>query len=430
MDNIQTFEDKIRGFIARNGLFAKADRLLVALSGGSDSVSLLRVLLRLGYDCEAAHCNFHLRGPESVRDEEFVLGLCRQLGVCLHVIHFDTVGYSRQHHVSLEMAARELRYGWFERIRQLRSARCVAVAHHEDDSIETFLLNLMRGTGINGLRGIRPKNGPIVRPLLCVGRRDIEAYLRAVGQAWVTDSTNLEANVARNKVRLDLLPVMERISPSVRQSILRTAANLDSAAAIYNKGVDEGRRRVMTGGGISIGALLREPSPQALLHEIVSPLGFNAAQTATMLSALRSPQPGKLFVSPTHVIVRDRDLLVISPRGQEQVVELSFERVNVTPGFLIPRDRRTACLDADKLRGDLSVRPWRQGDWFVPFGMSGRKLVSDFLTDQKLSRLAKQRQQVLLSGDDIVWVVGLRSDNRFRLDATSRHALIVSVVRD
>ena len=202
------FHWNIQKYIEEKQLFTLHDKVLVALSGGADSVALLRVLLVLGYHCEAAHCNFHLRGEESDRDERFVNELCKGLGVTLHVTHFDTVAYASRHHVSIEMAAREMRYDWFEQLRKERGMAVIAVAHHRDDSVETFLLNLVRGTGIQGLKGIAPKNGAIVRPLLDVGRTDILAFLASIGQDYVMDSTNQRDEFTRNKLRLNVLPLL------------------------------------------------------------------------------------------------------------------------------------------------------------------------------------------------------------------------------
>ena len=207
-------ESKIEKYISEKGLFGKTDKLVVALSGGADSVALLRILLSLGYDCVAAHCNFHLRAAESDRDEDFVRKLCAGLSVHLEVVHFQTSDYARENSLSIEMAARELRYGWFDEIRKRYGASCIAVAHHRDDSVETFLLNLSRGTGINGLKGIMPKNGFIVRPLLEAGRDDILEYLKRIEQDYVTDSTNLEDIYTRNKIRLDIIPLFKQINPS------------------------------------------------------------------------------------------------------------------------------------------------------------------------------------------------------------------------
>ena len=228
---------KVRQFIEHQELLQKGDRILVALSGGADSVALLRVLLQLGYTCEAAHCNFHLRGEESNRDETFVRNLCQQLNIQLHVQHFDTTSYAKANGISIEMAARNLRYNWFEELRQETGCQWIAVAHHQDDSIETFLLNLIRGTGIKGLRGIQPKNGYVVRPLLCVNREEILDYLQHLGQPFVNDSTNQQHDYTRNKIRLDLLPLLETINPSIRESLLQTANHLNEVHLIYNKSV-------------------------------------------------------------------------------------------------------------------------------------------------------------------------------------------------
>ena len=232
------FHWNIQKYIEEKQLFTLHDKVLVALSGGADSVALLRVLLVLGYHCEAAHCNFHLRGEESDRDERFVNELCKGLGVTLHVTHFDTVAYASRHHVSIEMAAREMRYDWFEQLRKERGMAVIAVAHHRDDSVETFLLNLIRGAGINGLKGISPHNGCIVRPLLEVSRQDILDYLRCLRQGYVTDSTNLQDEYMRNKIRLNILPMLRELNPSVSESIAETSRRLTDVSLIYNKEID------------------------------------------------------------------------------------------------------------------------------------------------------------------------------------------------
>ncbi|WP_347030861.1 tRNA lysidine(34) synthetase TilS, partial [Bacteroides intestinalis] len=243
---------KIEQYIDQEKLFTREDKILVTLSGGADSVALLRLLLDMGYTCEAAHCNFHLRGDESVRDEMFVRELCLQLVVPLHVQHFQTMEEAEKRHISIEMAARELRYAWFEQLRLQQGADVIAVAHHKDDSVETLLLNLIRGTGINGLLGIRPKNGNIVRPLLCLDRKEITEYLQEIGQSYVTDSTNLQDEYTRNKIRLNLLPLMQEINPSVKESLLRTSEHLNDAALLYKKGIEEGKQKVQTEQGILI----------------------------------------------------------------------------------------------------------------------------------------------------------------------------------
>lgn len=425
------FHKDIQKYIEEKQLFTLRDGVLVALSGGADSVALLRVLLVLGYRCEAAHCNFHLRGEESDRDERFVRELCRKLGVALHVTHFDTAAYARQHRVSIEMAAREMRYGWFERLRRERGLDVIAVAHHRDDSVETFLLNLVRGAGINGLKGISPHHGCIVRPLLDVDRQDILDYLCRLGQEYVTDSTNLQDEYMRNKIRLNVLPLLRELNPSVSESIAGTSRRLADVALIYNKEIEAAKRRVVQESGhVLIPRLMEEAAPAALLFEILHPLGFNSVQVGDVFRSL-SAQSGKRFVSAGWEVLRDRTELLIQPRRQEQedlaedMPGLLVETVTVTPAFVIPRSKDTACLDADKVVLPLAVRKWRQGDRFVPFGMKGKKNVSDYLTDRKFSLFQKEHQYVVCSGDKIVWLVGERSDDRFRVTEDTKRVLVI-----
>lgn len=417
---------RISQYIHQHNLFSSEDKILVALSGGADSVALLRLLLTLGYTCEAAHCNFHLRGAESDRDASFVRQLCKDFHVQLHVIHFETEKEAEERHVSIEMAARELRYAWFENIRKECDANVIAVAHHQDDSIETMLLNLIRGTGINGLRGIQPQNGNIVRPLLCLDRKDIIDYLQEIDQDYVTDSTNLQDEYTRNKIRLNLLPMMQEINPSVKESILKTSQHLNDAAIIYNKGIEEAKLRVLTKEGIIIHALQQEPAPETILFEILYPLGFNAAQVKDIYRALNG-QSGKVFASANFRIVKDRDLLLTSPIHKTTKPILEVKEQAYTQDFIIPRDKCTACFDADKLQHPLSLRLWQQGDTFVPFGMKGKKKVSDYLIDRKFSLPRKEQQWVLCSGEDIIWLVGERTDNRFRVDEKTKRVVIVVI---
>lgn len=415
---------KISQYIHQHKLFSPEDKILVALSGGADSVALLRLLLTLGYTCEAAHCNFHLRGSESDRDEMFVRHLCKEHQVTLHLVHFETEREAAERHISIEMAARELRYAWFEKIRKECGASVVAVAHHQDDSVETLLLNLIRGTGINGLRGIQPQNGNIVRPLLCLDRKEIIDYLQEIKQDYVTDSTNLQDEYTRNKIRLNLLPIMQEINPSVKESILKTSQHLNDAATIYNKGIEEAKLRVLTKESINIRALQQEPTPETILFEILYPIGFNAAQVKDIYRALDG-QSGKVFVSTNFRVVKDRDLLLISPILETTKPVLKIIEQPYTQDFIIPRDKNTACFDADKLHHPLSLRLWQQGDTFVPFGMKGKKKVSDYLTDRKFSLLRKEQQWVLCCGEDIIWLVGERTDNRFKVDEGTKKIVLM-----
>ena len=418
---------KIIRYIGQYHLFASTDKILVALSGGADSVALLRILLELGYECEAAHCNFHLRGEESERDEQFVRKLCADLQVPLHVVQFDTLTEAKDRHISIEMAARELRYEWFEQVRQSCGAAVIAVAHHRDDNVETFLLNLTRGTGINGLRGMRPRNGRVVRPLLCIDRKEITDYLGETGQTYVTDSTNLQDVYTRNKIRLRLLPILEEINPSVKDSITQTARYLDDAALIYNKCIEDALKRIRTPQGICIPALLDEPAPETLLFEALHPYGFRAPQVNDIFRSLTS-QSGKVFDAGNWRVVKDRDRLLIAQRGAGDKPVLVMEQCDNVAGYEFSRNKNVAYFDADKLTEPLTLRRWEHGDVFVPFGMKGRKKVSDYLIDHKFSLLQKSQLWVLCCGANVIWLVGERSDNRYRVDPCTRKILRVEVV--
>ena len=419
-------EKKIAQYIDNERLFPINARIIVALSGGADSVALLRILHTLGYDCEAAHCNFHLRGTESDRDEMFVRKLCKTMKTPLHTIDFATEQYAIEKKISIEMAARELRYQWFAEIKEKTKADVIAVAHHQDDSVETVLLNLIRGTGINGLLGIRPKNGDIVRPLLCISRKEITDYLQNAGQEYMTDSTNLQDEYTRNKIRLNLLPLMQEINPLVKEHIIDTSNYLNDVNRIYNKGIEEGKQRVIEKGNIRIVPLLKEPSPEALLFEILYPLGFNAAQPKNILTRLEG-QTGKQFISKDGWrVVKNRELLLIDKKEKQENPPFCLikEEKEYTKDFIIPREKHIACFDTDKLIGEINLRKWQTGDIFIPFGMKGKKKVSDYLTDRKFSIIQKENQWVLCCGDKIIWIVGERTDNRFRIDEKTKKVTV------
>ena len=426
----------VQQYIVEQKLFSKSDLVLVTLSGGADSVALLRLLTTLGYKCEAAHCNFHLRGEESQRDEDFVTALCASLKVPLHSTHFDTLTYAAAHHISVEMAARDLRYDWFESLRISTGAAVVAVAHHRDDSIETFLLNLIRGSGIDGLCGIKPINGAIVRPLLTLSRNDLVAYLATIDQPFVTDSTNLEEVFKRNKIRLQLLPLLESMNPSVRKTLADTTLRMTDVAAVYHAAQQEAMARVVTVAAdasvvISMDALKNEVAPASLLHTLLSPYHFTADAIASIFDALDG-QSGKCYYSATHRLIRERGTLILQTLEDVNSLEApTIEEMLVADRthYKIPRLATFASLDADKLTLPLTLRKWKQGDWFVPFGMKGKKLVSDYLTDRKYSLTEKENQFVMCSGSDIVWLVGERCDNRFAVQPKTKRILQLKLTK-
>ena len=426
------YKNRIQHYIETRNLFAMKDKVLVALSGGADSVALLRVLTDLGYTCECAHCNFHLRGEESNRDEKFVRTLCDEHNIPLHIKHFETNSYAKEKQISIEMAARELRYEWFEELRKETGATVIAVAHHRDDSVETFLLNLIRGTGINGLKGIQTKNGYIVRPLLETSREDILNYLDYLKQDYVTDSTNLQDEYMRNKIRLNLLPMMKDMNPSIMESIQNTAEKLAEAANIYNQNRKEILKTSIqiTSDGymLPIRTILEDTAPQSLLHEWLSPVGFNSSQIKDIHQSLKNEQSGKLFISNKWELLRDRDFLILQPKQKEEnIPKISIETIEIDNDFILLKDKNIACLDADKVALPLEIRKWKKGDKFVPFGMKGQKKVSDYLTDKKFSLFQKEKQYVACCEGEIVWLVGERSDERYKITERTQRALILKI---
>ena len=427
---------KVEEYIDRHKLLKRGDKVLVALSGGADSVALLIVLRKLGYKCEAIHCNFNLRGKESDRDEAFTKELCSRLSIVLSILHFDTKTYATQKGISIEMAARELRYAAFEKHRASTGAQAIAVAHHRDDSAETLLLNLTRGTGIRGLRGIQPKNGYIIRPLLCVGRDEILDYLKWRGESYVTDSTNLASIYTRNKIRLEIIPKLAEINPSIHASLAATAQRISEAEKIYSDAINKAIERVRKGNRISIAALTKEIAPATVLYEILSPLGFNSAQIDDISRSMQG-EGAKQFHASEYSVIKDRETLIITQsNGFEQqdvvlptegIIETVQGTLAITPAEFngdIPKHRNTACLDAEKLHLPLTLRNTRKGDRFAPFGMRGTKLVSDYLTDRKKSIFEKQMQLVVTDAKgEIVWLVGERPSSRCSIDKNTKKIL-------
>ena len=442
MERKEKIYHTVMSCIKEHDLMKSGDRVLVAVSGGADSVALLLVMIQAGYSCEAVHCNFHLRGEESDRDEAFVRTLCRKCSVRLHVKHFDTVGYADRHGVSIEMAARDLRYAYFEELREERRMDWIAVAHHRNDNVETLLLNLIRGAGLKGLTGMSYRNGYVVRPMLDVPREDVELYLNAKGQDYVTDSTNLETEAVRNKIRLNVLPMLQTINPGIMETLHETILHLNDAYTLYGMKLDELKRRVRHGHRIDIGELCALPASPTVLYELLSEYGFNSSQVDDVYQHLYG-EPGKVYESAEWRLLRDRESLVLGRKDEKceclckvlplqgvvQVTQdymFTIRREHFHRDFKIPRGRDVVCMDLDKMEYPITVRLAGKGDRFVPFGMKGQKLVSDYLTDVKKNLFEKERQLVVCSGDNIAWLVNERPDNRFRIEeGQTKHVLLI-----
>lgn len=434
---------KIDAYIKKYKLLNTNNLYLVALSGGADSVALLLLLKEHGFNVHAAHCNFHLRGVESDRDEAFCVELCQELGVELHRAHFDTRTYADLHKVSIEMAARELRYNWFAQLCQDLSAAGVCVAHHRDDSVETVLLNLVRGTGLRGLTGIKPRSEQVMtcsqkpqgqlklmvlRPLLCVSRAEIEAFLTEKGQKYVTDSTNLEADVLRNKVRLQVLPLLRELNPAVSENIQRTAENLGEAQEVLDAVVGKYKDSNI----LELSELEKYGSSEYIIFEWLKNYGFNGSQVRQIINAdsggiVHSEQGFDVLKDRTRLIVEKTDVafqsrrnvtsrpskrIVVPEEGTYVLDENNTFRVRKCAVY-VSKVPHIATLDAAKVRFPLTVRRVEEGDWMVPYGMTGRKLLSDLMTDLKMNVFEKRRQLVVVDAQGvIVWAVGLRTDQR------------------
>lgn len=433
--------DKVREYIEMEGLLQPHSRVVVGLSGGLDSMVLIHLLARLGYACVAAHCNFHLRGKESQQDTEFVKKWCSENRIPLVTVDFDTRDHAKEKGISIEMAARELRYEWFEKIRRDESADVIAVAHHQDDSVETVLLNLLRGTGIKGLTGIASRNRNVVRPLLCVSREEIEAYIQVNDLPYREDSTNREDIYTRNAIRLRIIPELEKINPKAKEAILRTSRHLAEAEKVYDHSVRQTIDSVFRNNKINIRLLQDSASPQAVLFEALSPLGFDPSTIGDIYRSMDG-EPGKQFYSATHRAIKDREFILVDPleggeidhgrylieKGTVEIfcpIHLSF-RLKSVP-LKIEKEKRFVYIDADKLTFPLTLRRWNKGDWFIPFGMKGKKKLSDFFVDLKFSLKEKEEAWLLVSGDRVVWVVGERGDDRFRVTENTRKVLVVEL---
>ena len=420
------------------------EKYLLALSGGADSVALLLAVKALGYEVEAVHCNFRLRGEESDRDEAFCQQFCRSQGVQLHLAHFDTRFYAQTHKVSIEMAARQLRYQHFERLMADIHAQGILVAHHQDDSVETVLMNLIRGTGLHGLTGISPRNGHIIRPLLCLTRQEVEQFLEQCHQSYITDSSNLVADVVRNKIRLQLLPILRTINPSVSDSIAATAERLRLAADIFDEAIDQKVRaaRISVDEPCEAAYDVEKIDSEYTLFQILNPLHFSPSQIEVIARHLKA-DTGTVYDSPDYQLLFDRGRMIIIAREDPfKTMKLPIPGLYVLPGgdrlrievtavdghFEISRDACRVCVDADQVVFPLTLRTCREGDRFRPLGMKGSRLVSDFLTDRKFSLFQKRRQLVLTDADDrIVWLVALRPDHRVRITPATRKALILTL---
>ncbi|WP_026462865.1 tRNA lysidine(34) synthetase TilS [Adhaeribacter aquaticus] len=437
--------DKVLAFCEHHQLFTTTDKIVVAVSGGIDSVVLCDMLSKLKMDFGIAHCHFGLRAEEADADELFVKKLAKKYNVPFYSEHFNTKEYAEQEQLSIQMAARLLRYTWFEKIRQQYGYQYIATAHHQNDAAETILLNLTKGTGIAGLHGIPAKNNKIIRPLLCLTKDDIYDYVTSHQLIWREDSSNESTKYQRNLIRQEVIPVLKQINPNLENTLSQTVEKIKGAEAIFQKYIQEVKTASVTekpeATYIDITALNGVTALPVVLFEILKAYNYNYEVVQNIVESFTAIS-GKTFESPTHILVKDREQLVITGKnlgafGSYEIAEettifeaeelmLGLARKEAT-GYKIPRSRKIAALDAELLQFPLKVRTWKEGDWFVPLGMNGKKKISDFLIDEKIPANLKPKIKVITSDKSIVWIIGYRPDNRFKVTDKTNTVLEIEI---
>ena len=434
-------------YVERHELFSHEDKILLTVSGGVDSMVMLSIFVRLGYNIEVAHCNFGLRGKESDEDTEMVVRECEKLGIVCHTKRFDTEGEMARTGDSMEMTARRLRYEWFYELCKTEGCSVIAVAHHANDSIETFFINLLRGTGLRGLTGINRQYGRVVRPLLYATRKDILEYAVQNHIPYREDSSNRSTKYLRNKIRLGLLPLLREINPKFTALMRGNLYRLNDAQRFIDAAIDNIREVAMHSENgidtIEIGAIDAMYPRDFVIYELLnSSYGFKGDVVEELNKALKRGVTDRRFYSRDYVAYLDRGNILIARIEEEDDCEVIVERddmrsycgnsvlyyehtdIDNVNEYRLPND--IALIDESKLQYPLRLRRWREGDTFIPFGMAGRKKVGDYLTDQKVPVVERKRQFVLVSGEDIVWVVGRRTDDRFRIGANTENILKVT----
>ncbi len=431
------FEKRLAQNIAVHGLMSQERPVIVAVSGGADSVALLSGLVALGYDCVAAHCNFHLRGEESNRDMHSVSDLCDTLGIDLYMRDFNVHERCEATGESTEMACRALRYDWFGALLDKLRAQCIAVAHHREDNIETFFLNLMRGSSITGLTGMRWRNNFVVRPMLDFSRADIELYLTERGLTWVDDSTNSETVFARNRLRNIVLPTLADAFPGAMEGILKSISFLTDNRELYDQAVAEKTGLYQRANTVHLDELLHDqPSARLILFEMLRPLGFNMSQVDDIIASAH--KSGLTFCAGHTTLELDRGKLSIVSRTlyTPDEMEVSLARDILSPvhievsehpvtAFKPSRNPAIAYFDKSILEGKpkFVLRRWRRGDRITPYGMKGTRLLSDIFSDAKMSAADKRSVWLLTRDGQIIWVPGIRTTDRFPVSPDTRRYL-------
>src|SRR5687767_11371468 len=443
---------RFKEFIHQQNLFSSKDKLLLAVSGGIDSVVLCELSHQAGLDFGIAHCNFQLRGNDSDRDENFVKELAAKYNTPFYVARFDTKKEAKQRKLSTQETARELRYKWFEETRKTEGYNYILTAHHADDNVETVLMHFFRGTGIRGIGGIEPKNNYIIRPLLFARRVELEEILEENKLSFVSDFTNLREEYSRNYFRVKLIPLLEKIYPEVNENILDNIGRFREVELLYKQAIEQHKKKLLEpqGNEIHIPVLkLKKSEPlHTIVYEIIKDYGFTSQQVNEVINLLDS-ESGKYICSSTHRIIKNRKSIIIAPLQAEQadhiIIEegeknVQFSMFNVQFSTLPISNFNTgqkesfgkssnliALLDADEIHYPLMLRKWKQGDYFYPLGMKKKKKLARFFIDQKLSKTEKEKIWVIEMDRKIIWVLGQRIDDRFKITDKTKTVLQLAI---
>jgi len=438
--------ERILKFINERNLCQKDDNILVTVSGGVDSVVLLDLLYRNNYKLSVAHCNFNLRGEESDADEQLVKKISEKHDIPFFVKKFNTKEFAREHQISTQMAARELRYQWFEDLRQQESFDCIATAHHLNDSVETILFNLAKGTGIEGLKGIPYQNGYVIRPLLFADKTEIIDYAKEKSLEFREDSSNKLLKYHRNFIRRNIIPRLEEINPSFNKTIGKTLMRIEGTDRFIKNWLKIEKQNYFNRKGADIfieKAFIRDNNEPVILHEIIKPYGFSFDQSLLIFNQLDN-RAGALFHSNEFILNIDRDHLIISEKKQDENFYFiqKEDKVIQADGITLKLEVRErekidinyikGCefFDLKKISYPLLLRPWNEGDWFIPLGMKGKKKLSDFMIDKKIPLNLKNRIMVLVSGESILWIVGYQIDDRFKIQNSTREVLKINLLEN
>tara|TARA_Y100001978_G_scaffold201111_1_gene218749 strand:- start:811 stop:2127 length:1317 start_codon:yes stop_codon:yes gene_type:complete len=434
---------KVYNYIISNKLFSiKKDKIILAISAGADSVCLFHVFRFLGVNMELAHCNFKLRNYHSDEDEVFIKKLAEKYKVKIHVKSFETASYSKKNKVSIQMAARQLRYNWFKSLLINRNANYIATAHHKDDSIETFLINLIRGSGIRGLTGIK-QTDKVIRPFLNIEKIQIINFLHKNKFKFREDISNSSLKYLRNKIRIQLIPLLQNLNPSIKANIFNEMKILENTSIVFSDYINQIRKKIVVQKSddfyINISSLNKLSPLKIYLFEFLRPFGF--MKVDDIISSLNG-QSGKIFYSRTHKLIIDRNNIIITENQDTNSIQyildegINFKNENFSIKFSVSKkidfslNKDIAELDYSKIKFPLKLRKWRFGDSFVPLGMKNYKKISDFFIDEKFSLIQKEKQWILCDKQNIIWIIGCRIDDRYKVTPKTKKLYIAEVLHE